>query len=288
MMAPAVSRFVQFSALALASLNRAQAFWRLPCQARSGLGRLDPIISPGQVSGHVHAIHGGSNFGMSATGDELKNSNCTSCAVIQDHSAYWTPALYFQDASTGEYTLVDQVGGTLVYYFLFGNNIQPFPDNFQMIAGDTNRRNFTLPVPDPPQSNWGPSDTTQAALAQKAIGFNCLDYSKPDEPSLGRHFLPPKSYLDANCTDGVRFELMFPSCWNGKDADSPDHKSHMAYPNLVKTGTCPSGYQTQVVSLFYETIWNTYAFNGKAGEFVIASGDPTGESTQIDGERNMG
>ena len=71
-------------------------------------------------------------------------------------------------------------------------------------------------------------------------------------------------------------ELMFPSCWNGKDLDSPDHKSHMAYPNLVMSGDCPSGFETRTPSLFYETIWNTYAYNGVEGEFVLSNGDPTG------------
>jgi Domain of unknown function (DUF1996) len=145
-----------------------------------------------------------------------------------------------------------------------------------MIAGDTLQRNFTWPVPDPPKSNWSPDQKTQKALSQKAIGFNCLDYSSAPEPSLFRHFLPEKSYLDANCTDGVRFELMFPSCWNGKDVDSPNHKDHVAYPDLVMDGTCPDGFDIQLPGLFYETIWNTYAFKDKAGQFVIANGDPTG------------
>jgi hypothetical protein len=36
----------------------ATAFWRLPCRGRSGVARLDPIVDPGKVAGHVHAIHG--------------------------------------------------------------------------------------------------------------------------------------------------------------------------------------------------------------------------------------
>lgn len=36
------------------------AFWRMECRARSGLGRLDPLMSPGEVSQHVHYIHGSS------------------------------------------------------------------------------------------------------------------------------------------------------------------------------------------------------------------------------------
>jgi hypothetical protein len=145
-----------------------------------------------------------------------------------------------------------------------------------MIAGDTRRRNFTLPVPDPPKSDWSGDQSTQYALGQKAIGFNCLNYAIAPEGSLYRHFLPDKAYLDANCTDGVRFELMFPSCWNGKDVDSPNHKDHMAYPDLVMTGTCPPGFETRLVSLFYETIWDTYAFKGQDGQFMLANGDPTG------------
>jgi hypothetical protein len=39
--------------------------------------------------------------------------DCTSCEVTQDKSAYWTPAFYFQDAATGQFELVEQVGGML-------------------------------------------------------------------------------------------------------------------------------------------------------------------------------
>lgn len=145
-----------------------------------------------------------------------------------------------------------------------------------MIAGDQFQRNFTWPVPDPPKSEWSGAQASQFALRQKAIGFNCLNYNAAPEPSLYRHYLPDKAYLDENCPDGVRFELMFPSCWNGKDVDSHDQKSHMAYPSEVMDGVCPEGFETRLVSLFYETIWNTYAFKDCEGEFVISNGDPTG------------
>lgn len=147
-----------------------------------------------------------------------------------------------------------------------------------MIAGDTYQRNFTLPVPDPPKSSWSsdPQQSSQAALRQKAIGFNCLNYNIAPEGSLYRHFLPDKAYLDANCLDGVRFELMFPSCWNGKDATSKNHKDHVAYPDLVMTGNCPDNFPVRLPSLFYEIIYDTHSFAGQDGQFIIANGDPTG------------
>ncbi|CAG8025670.1 unnamed protein product [Penicillium nalgiovense] len=251
------------------------AFWRLPCRGRSGLARLDPIVEPGEISGHAHAVHGGGNFGMSSDQSSLLSGDCTSCAVTQDKSAYWAPALYFMHTN-GSAQVVDEVGGMLAYYLLYGENIKAFPDDFRMLAGDPFLRNFSWPVPDPPKSMWNGDQASQAALRQKAIGFNCLNYKSAAEDSLHRHFMPDKAFLDKHCTDGVRIELMFPSCWNGKDADSPDHKSHVAYPSLVMDGTCPEGFETRLVSLFYETIWDTYAFKDYDGYFALANGDPTG------------
>ncbi|KAL4994590.1 hypothetical protein BDV10DRAFT_149365 [Aspergillus recurvatus] len=254
----------------------ADAFWRLPCRGRSALARMDPLVSPGEPSYHVHTVHGSKGFGLTADMASLLEGDCTSCGVKQDKSAYWAPALYFIDSSTGDSELVDEVGGMLVYYLLYGDDVQAFPDDFRMVAGDPFQRNFTWPIPDPPKSQWTGDQASQAALRQKALGFNCLNYNKAAEPSLGRHFLPEKAYLDEHCTDGVRFEIMFPSCWNGKDTDSDDHASHVAYPSLVMDGTCPEGFETRVVSLFFETIWDTYAFKDRDGYFALSTGDPTG------------
>lgn len=178
----------------------------------------------------------------------------------------------------GSTTMVNQDGGMLVYYFVYGDDPQPFPSGFRMVAGNQYLRNFTGPVPDPPTSEWSvDDDQTQFSLAQKALGFNCLHYDRgSDEDSLYRHTLPDKQFLDENCSDGLRLELMFPSCWNGVDVDSPNHKSHMAYPDLVKDGVCPDGFATRLVSLFYETKYDTQDFRGVDGQFVFATGDPTG------------
>lgn len=170
----------------------------------------------------------------------------------------------------------------LAYYLLLGDDIKPFPEGFEILAGDTRMRNFTGPVPDEPTSAWGAADMTQESLMQKSLGFNCLNYNKAPEGSRYRHFMPDKDFLDANCADGIRAEIFFPSCWNGKDVTSDDHKSHMAYPNLIDGGTCPEGYETRLPSLFYETIWNTYAFKGKSGQFIWSNGDPTGYGYHAD------
>ncbi|OBT76836.1 hypothetical protein VF21_04798 [Pseudogymnoascus sp. 05NY08] len=260
------------AAIAAAVLSgSAEAFWRMECRGRSGLARLDPLVNPGVASAHAHTIFGSSGFTATSGSDELIAGDCTSCAVTEDKSAYWTPPMYFKNAATGQYKLVTQVGGMLSYYFLNyapgETKITAFPHGMEMIAGDTNQRNFTAGESAP---------TTQNGLAQKALGFNCLNYDKAPEGSLYRHFMPDKAYLDANCKDGIRAELMFPSCWNGKDVTSANKKDHVAYPSTVMDGTCPEGFPIRLPGLFFETIWNTAEFDGVDGEFVFSNGDPTG------------
>lgn len=175
------------------------------------------------------------------------------------------------------------------YYFLnpstTGNQtIVAFPAGFQMLAGDSSRRNYTVgnssyEDPDPGKSEWALlGQTTQEDLAQRALGFNCLDYSKTAEGSLYRHFLPSKEYIDANCPDGIRTELMFPSCWDGVNVDSADHKSHVAYPDLVINGDCPDTHPVRLPGLFYETIWDMGSYTDRNGMFAFSNGDPLGES----------
>lgn len=47
-------------AVAAGLVASADAFWRMECQGRVGLARMDPIVYPGQDSPHMHAIHGSS------------------------------------------------------------------------------------------------------------------------------------------------------------------------------------------------------------------------------------
>lgn len=151
-----------------------------------------------------------------------------------------------------------------------------------MIAGDAMRRNYSVgnfEEPDPGKSEWAAlNQTSQVDLAQRALGFNCLDYSKAPEGSLYRHFLPSKDYIDANCPDGIRAELMFPSCWDGVNLDSDDHQSHVAYPDLVINGDCPDSHPVRLPGLFYETIWDMGSYSDRTGLFAFANGDPLGKS----------
>ena len=58
--------------------------------------------------------------------------------------------------------------------------------------------------------------------------------------------------------------LTFSRCWDGKNLDSPDHLSHMAYPEsgtFETGGPCPASHPIRMSQLFYEVNWDTRQFN---------------------------
>ncbi len=63
----------------------------------------------------------------------------------------------------------------------------------------------------------------------------------------------------------LRLHIRFPSCWDGRRLDSPDHKSHMAY---AMRGRCPSTHPVPVPALA-----QIYRYPTRGGEgFSLASG----------------
>ena len=42
------------------SFQSTYALWRLQCEGISGMARIDPLVSPGKASSHMHTIKGGS------------------------------------------------------------------------------------------------------------------------------------------------------------------------------------------------------------------------------------
>jgi len=159
------------------------------------------------------------------------------------------------------------------YYLLRGEKVVPYHKDHRMIAGDGRLRNFTYDE-SLTRTDYAPAGLSdnQHFLGQKAIGFNCLDYEKHPEGALSVNKIPQ----GADCPNGLRAELFFPSCWDGVHPDSEDHRSHMAYPSVMDDGECPDTHPVRVPSLFYETIWDINAVYGKGGRLVFSNGDPTG------------
>jgi hypothetical protein len=49
-----------FAATILTFVSYTDAFWRMECHFDSGLARIDPLVSPGVPSSHMHSVFGSS------------------------------------------------------------------------------------------------------------------------------------------------------------------------------------------------------------------------------------
>jgi hypothetical protein len=71
--------------------------------------RGDPIIFPGVISPHVHAIVGGTRFALSETNEQAAGAKATTCDKVLDKSNYWQPQLYHQ-RNDGRFEMVEMQG----------------------------------------------------------------------------------------------------------------------------------------------------------------------------------
>jgi len=93
------------------------------------------------------------------------------------------------------------------------------------------------------------------------------------------------------CPSGIRSQVNFPSCWDGKNTDSPDHKSHVAFKSGgPDSGSCQDPkYPVTIPRIFIEMYWASGDFNNVASQaknpnqpFVFSNGDPTGYGYHAD------
>ncbi|KAF1975790.1 hypothetical protein BU23DRAFT_529689 [Bimuria novae-zelandiae CBS 107.79] len=213
--------------------------------------RIDPLVNPGVVpSPHLHQIVGGNSFNATLSHDLPSQSTCTSCTFSEDFSNYWTAVLYFR-ARNGTYKRVPQIpsegltgnGGITVYYIPDAKNktsVTAFRPGFRMLVGDAAA---TTKQPD--------RKVCHRCMPTSGDNSN-LNCAAPDTQTLPTGF----------CAGGIRTVITFPTCWNGKDLDSPDHKSHLAYAtgsqanDVGPTGTCSGSHPVVIPQVMYEVIWD--------------------------------
>ncbi|KAH8589234.1 hypothetical protein B0O99DRAFT_655545 [Bisporella sp. PMI_857] len=264
--------------------------------------RLDPLVNPGLIgSPHTHQIVGGNSFNATMEPiayDLPSESTCTSCTFSEDFSNYWTAALYFR-ARNGTFKRVkqfpnlglDQNGGITVYYippYDGVTKVTAFKPGFRMLAGDPMLRG---------------TEGESRGICHRCFVEEGNPIIYQTAPCVGVNdttSLPPRF-----CNDGIRTTISFPTCWDGVNLDSPDHKSHVAYATVPfegyfppvatppyapgERGKCPESHPVHLPQLMYEIMWDTRPFNQKnlwpedgSQPFVYAMGDATGHGQHGD------
>jgi len=240
----------------------AQQMLRFAC-SQLVVERTDPLVNPGmKFTPHLHQIVGGDAFNvtMDPADDIAARAKCTSCSFVQDKSNYWTAVMFFKHKN-GSYIRVPQTGnggpqgklvndGGLDVYYIPSGKVTAFKKGFRMLAGSA--------------GNSDPSKVVKARICHR-----CWT-STSDTPFVGGAPCDSSDTVDIPSDPKckmIRQTIIFPTCWDGKNLDSPDHQSHVAYGQgngANGGGSCPSTHSVKLPQIMYEVMWDVSKFADKS------------------------
>jgi Domain of unknown function (DUF1996)/F5/8 type C domain len=172
----------------------------------------DPIVFPNMPgASHSHTFMGNTTTNAATTLASLQAGG-TSCITPADKTGYWMPTLLNGDAA------VQPVGRQVIYYksgVIDYRSVRPFPPGLRYVVGS-------------PAATLDEFKNSPGAVEGWECGDSSFNWDFP-----------------ANCPAGTQLNvrLQSPSCWDGLYLDTPDHRSHMAYPVL---GICPNDHPVAV------------------------------------------
>ncbi|MYV45193.1 DUF1996 domain-containing protein [Streptomyces sp. SID2888] len=203
----------------------------------------DPIVYPQQPGkSHDHTFMGNTTTNANSTTASL-DAGGTTCVVPGDKSGYWVPTVYNGNKE------VLPVGPQTIYYktgVADYTSVRPFPKGLRFVVAN--------PLQSADDFRHSPGFVE---------GWECGDsYFNVDFPAS----CPNRADVQLN----IRFQA--PSCWDGKYLDTPDHRSHMAYP-VVRPGTndnmCPADHPVAVPMIEFKM---AFPVNGDMSQVRLASG----------------
>ena len=253
--------------------------FRITCPGSAAtVGQFDPMVFPGQTkAGHIHTFGVNDGISPNTTYASLRTSGsgCNAPASIAVYrSAFWFPAM------------LDGAGNAVM------------PDYFntyykQLPASDPNcniRSAGCVPLPNGLRFVEGYNMNT--GMGGPGGYFECWvdDATGQQVPGTGR-VGSIATLVQQGCgktrINGKPNILMYqtggPECWDGKNIDSADHRSHVAYPTravagIIGTGgnsnyACPIGWYL-IPQISIRLVWTTDA-NFAAGKWRFSCDDMT-------------
>jgi hypothetical protein len=195
----------------------------------------DPIVFPGLPgASHMHTFMGSTVTDANSTLATLQAGG-SSCLAPGDKSGYWMPTMY------NGTTAVNPVGLQTIYYKTGVNDytsVRPFPPGLRFVVGS-------------PAASATEFDNAPGYVA----GWECGDsYHNTDLPT------------SCPAGSGINIRMQAPSCWNGLYLDTPDHKSHMAYP---VNGVCPADHPIALPMIEFKM---AFPVNGDMSQVHLSSG----------------
>ncbi|WP_167761783.1 DUF1996 domain-containing protein [Blastococcus sp. CT_GayMR19] len=207
--------------------------WVTTCQVTKNAPD-DPIVFPGMPGrAHDHTFSGNTSINAYSTAEQLVNQR-TNCTNSGDTASYWMPTLLVDGKPLNPY----QVRAYYRAATRDTSKLVAIPFGLKILAGDA--------MATSPQS---------AGIA----GFQCR--IEGEGATVRKQSLPP------NCGPRALLEasVVFPNCWDGKNLDSADHKSHMSYAKDFK---CDAAHPVQIPQL---TLAERFTKGRTGGKITLAS-----------------
>ncbi len=254
-----------------------------------GAGQLsydDPIVYPGKPgASHLHQFYGNLSVDANTTYESLRSKGDSTCnstgkgdgsGKASQRSAYWMPALldgagyvvqpnfvigYYKRAPLGSASCGDPSDVANRRHGICVG----IPTGLKMVVGSDFKGGYTQGM----RTDEG-----------RQISFSC-GTSNP-----GRAYLVEA--LD-DCAVGATLYIavVFPDCWDGKNLDTPDHRSHVAYGSYGSWGylRCPVSHPYNMTNLTVKpeyTVTAALKASGRLSSDEMNPSRPAGWSIHFD------
>lgn len=195
----------------------------------------DPIVFPGQPGrSHLHAFFGNTLLTGNSTNESINGSGNSTCrGGIANRSGYWVPSVIDMRTKAAIKPRIVNVYYKRGYLVSLNQAIAAPPPGLRMIAGDPMNKTG-------PREHWA-----------RAWDHHCESRGMP-----GTAEIPT-----CKVGDELIMTIVFPQCWDGKNLDAPDHRSHMAYAD----GVCPKSHPVAIAEITFNV------------HYPVRSGDDTSQ-----------
>ncbi len=270
--------------------------FRFNCTAGQ-VAAIDPIVNFGGRASHLHQFFGNVNVQPDSTYASLRANGASTCepnnpatvsslGIALNRSAYWMPAML---NGKGQVVLPDYVS---IYY-------KRRPKSDPMVGANTSypgHQGIAVDLPNGLKFVFG-RDPTNPAGGQNGAYFNC------DGPTATSGHFDNLEIAQANCPstptlvkqwDGsmlptynrIGMVISAPDCWDGKNLDSPNHRSHTSFGSYGYWGyyKCPPTHPYAIPG-FLMGAWYTVAPDetySLSSDSVMTPGLPRGSSAHAD------
>lgn len=197
----------------------------------AGLGRFDPIVYPGDRTGksHLHQFYGNTGISPDSTETSLRKTGKSTCAYGDfpvNRSGYWQAALL-----DGMGNALQPDWGTIYY------KRRPTSDPACTDPANAKYQGKCVPLPRGLRFIFG----YDMVSGQAPTG--AFDYVLSENDGNGTVFGPYHTFAEAKASgkfvpgNAFMVRIHSPTCWDGKRADSANHRDHVSYANVRNPNT---------------------------------------------------